>query len=147
MELVKSEDMFKVIDAEFPGATQQELEARAGYKGRKSSAIAHLRKREWLFFTTADKVLTNLDLSHCFATGEVPVYEFERPPWDTRTAPVRKQSDSFRRLYKREAARRAVMRKLMQRKDQTILALVRERDELRQELGMVRCQPDTGEAV
>lgn len=70
-EFVLSRDVFKYIDAEYPQSTHTEL---ARIVGVDESGLRRKRMQSKIKLTTADTILTKLDLSHLLSDGSIPVY-------------------------------------------------------------------------
>ena len=70
-EFVLSRDVFKFIDAEYPQSTHTDLALLVGVD---ESGLRRKRTQSKIKLTTADTILTKLDLSHLLSDGSIPIY-------------------------------------------------------------------------
>lgn len=76
MDAVRADDLFALIDREFPDTPNLELSRRLNMdEGR----LRHMRKQQIVLLSTADRMLTELGLSHVLSFGgELEVFDWKR---------------------------------------------------------------------
>ena len=89
-EYILAEDFFRFVDRAFPGLKTSELSRLLKVDEKR---VYGLRQQKTIGFYTADKFLSQLDLSYLLTTGDIPVYS--RPLSENHRKYYRSRSKAY----------------------------------------------------